>query len=82
MSAMIRLQYGFAALLLAIGGGFACLPDTWIESRFGVSPDGGNDLVEALLAAARITLGLALGVTTFMLGRRSGWRIARSSRPE
>lgn len=40
---MIRLQYGFAALLLAIGGGFACLPDAWIESRFGVSPDGGND---------------------------------------
>jgi hypothetical protein len=68
---MVRLQYSLAALLIALGIGFACLPDAWIETRFGISPDGGNDFVEILLAAAPITLGQAIASAAFMRGRRS-----------
>jgi hypothetical protein len=68
---MVRLQYSIAALLMSLGIGVACLPDAWIEARFGISPDGGNDLVEILLAAVPITLGLAIGLATFMHGRQS-----------
>jgi hypothetical protein len=57
-----HLRLACSLILIAFGVGFACLPDAWIESMLGFSPDGGNDVVEILISALPITLGLAIGV--------------------
>jgi hypothetical protein len=54
----VRLAIGFG--LIAIGIAIACLPDDWIESASGWSPDNGNGLAEAALAGAPIALGCIL----------------------
>jgi hypothetical protein len=58
-------------LRAAIGAGFACLPDKWIEETFGIDPDGGNGWIEVLLAAAPISMGLGLLFEAWMWRRAS-----------
>jgi hypothetical protein len=59
----IRLALAF--FLIAVGVAFICLPDEWIEDWLGFSPDNGNGLAEAAIAAAPLTLGFLLGVDFF-----------------
>ena len=53
-----RVTLGLA--LLAIGFVLACIPDDWIETVSGFSPDNGNGLAEAALAGVPITAGCVL----------------------
>jgi len=53
-----RVALGLA--LIAIGIVLACIPDDWIESVSGWSPDNGNGLAEAALAGVPITVGCIL----------------------
>jgi len=47
---------------IATGIMFGLLPRTWIESRFGVDPDGGSGLFEFLLAALPIAACVGLAI--------------------
>jgi hypothetical protein len=60
MPRLRTLRITLACLLIAIGVGFICLPDEWIENWLGFSPDNGNGLAEAAIAAAPLALGLLL----------------------
>jgi hypothetical protein len=44
-----------ASLLLAVV--FCVLPHTWIESTFGVDPDGGSGVLELMLVCVPIIIG-------------------------
>jgi hypothetical protein len=70
MTSLMRTRAVIAAFFIIIGIGFLCLPDTWIEMRFGVDPDGGNGWIEAVLATAPLALGLGLGLEVFLRYRR------------
>jgi hypothetical protein len=70
MKALMRTQIILGSVLLLVGIGFVCLPDTWIESTFGIDPDGGNGWIEALLAAAPIAAGVLLLLAAFVRRRR------------
>jgi hypothetical protein len=65
----VRLALAF--LLIAIGVGFVCLPDEWIESWLGFSPDNGNGLAEAAIAAAPLALGLLLAADVLVSRART-----------
>jgi uncharacterized protein involved in cysteine biosynthesis len=60
MPRLRTLRITLACLLIAIGVGFICLPDEWIETWLGFSPDNGNGLAEAAIAAVPLALGLLL----------------------
>lgn len=47
-----------AWVLISVGILFWVLPECWIESRFCLSPDGGSGLLEFLLVAIPISVGL------------------------
>jgi len=66
---MSSAKYLLAALLILFGAGFALAPDTWIESQFGFSPDGGDGWLEAVIAAAPICLGAWLALRTYRTAR-------------
>jgi hypothetical protein len=53
-----RISIGFA--LIALGVLLALIPDHWIETVFGISPDNGNGLAEAALAGGPIATGCLL----------------------
>jgi hypothetical protein len=65
----VRLALAF--LLIAIGVGVVCLPDEWIESWLGFSPDRGNGLAEAAIAAAPLALGLLLAADVALARART-----------
>ena len=54
-----------SSFCVAAGIAFALLPRTWIELWFGADPDGGSGLLEFLMAALPIMVGLALAVRFF-----------------
>jgi hypothetical protein len=64
---IVRLTLGFA--LIVIGIVLAAIPDDWIETTTGFSPDNGNGLAEAALAGVPIAIGCILAadalVSTF-----------------
>jgi hypothetical protein len=73
-------------ICVAAGIAFALLPQTWIELWFGADPDGGSGLLEFLIAALPIMVGLALAIRFFkpLRGRTSRARekvTARDSNP-
>lgn len=58
-------RVGAISLLLfltTIGIVFGSMPRNWIELRFGLDPDGGNGLLELLLAAVPICVCVALAI--------------------
>jgi hypothetical protein len=59
-----RVTLGFA--LIAIGIVLACIPDDWIETVSGFSPDNGNGLAEAALAGVPITAGCILAADVLL----------------
>jgi hypothetical protein len=59
-----RVTLGLA--LIAIGIVLACIPDDWIETVSGFSPDNGNGLAEAALAGVPITAGCILGADVLL----------------
>ena len=59
-----RVTLGLA--LLAIGFVLACIPDDWIETVSGFSPDNGNGLAEAALAGVPITPGCILAADVLL----------------
>lgn len=59
-----RVTLGLA--LLAIGFVLACIPDDWIETVSGFSPDNGNGLAEAALAGVPITAGCILAADVLL----------------
>lgn len=78
-----RVTLGLA--LLAIGFVLACIPDDWIETVSGFSPDNGNGLAEAALAGVPITAGCILAADVLLsafrralvspiIGRLTVWR--------
>jgi hypothetical protein len=80
MTPFMRTRALLAAVLTVVGVVFVCLPDTWIEMWFGVDPDGGNGWIEAILAAAPLTLSLGMGFEVFLrLRRRSREEAAKSA---
>jgi hypothetical protein len=54
-----------SSVCVAAGIAFALLPRTWIELRLGADPDGGSGLIEFLLAALPLMVGLALAIRFF-----------------
>lgn len=63
-----RIRIGFA--LVAIGVLLAVIPDDWIETVFGLSPDSGNGLAEAALAGVPIATGCLLARDALVRGFR------------
>ena len=59
-----RVTLGLA--LLAIGIVLACIPDDWIETVSGFSPDNGSGLAEAALAGVPITAGCILAADVLL----------------
>lgn len=57
-------------LLIAIGLSLALLPPEWIEEAVGFEPDGGNGLIELLLAAVPLVAGGLLVIKAIAIGRR------------
>jgi hypothetical protein len=78
MMPLLRIRFILAAILVVIGIGFACLPDTWIETWFGFDPDGGNGWIEVLLSAAPLAIGVGLGLEAFFHGDRGALPILLS----
>jgi len=64
----VRLALGFA--LIAIGIVLAAIPDDWIETTTGFSPDNGNGLVEAALAGVPIAAGCILAADALFFAFR------------
>ena len=55
-----RLRVALGLVLLAVGVALAVIPDDWIETASGWSPDGGDGLAEAAIAGVPIALGCLL----------------------
>jgi hypothetical protein len=53
-----RMRIGL--VLIALGVLLSVIPDDWIETVFGLSPDNGNGLAEAALAGVPIATGCLL----------------------
>jgi hypothetical protein len=70
---IFRLSLGFA--LIAIGIVLAVIPDDWIETSTGWSPDNGNGMAEAALAGVPIAAGCILAADALV----SAFRRALSS---
>ena len=68
-----RIRIGLA--LIALGVLLAVIPDDWIETVFGLSPDNGNGLAEAALAGVPIATGCLLAFDALVRGFR---RVLRS----
>jgi hypothetical protein len=56
----------FALCVTAIiAAAYGLLPKNWIELQLGVDPDGGSGLLELLLVAVPVAMGLRVAVSTF-----------------
>jgi hypothetical protein len=62
-----------ALAFILIGLVFALMPDRWIETAFGVSPDNGDDSLEMLISAIPILLGI-LGLADIVMRNRAAIR--------
>jgi hypothetical protein len=56
-----------------VGSVFALMPDRWIETAFGFSPDNGDDSLEMLISAVPILLGI-LGLADIVVRNRGAIR--------
>jgi hypothetical protein len=65
---IVRLTLGFA--LIAVGLVLAAIPDDWIETSTGWSPDNGNGLMEAALAGVPIAAGCILAADALVAAFR------------
>ena len=54
----LRIRIGLA--LIVLGLLLSVIPDDWIETVFGLSPDNGDGLAEAALAGVPIAIGCLL----------------------
>ena len=61
-----RMTLGIAMVM--VGLGLAILPKAWVEERFGFEPDGGNGVLELLLTAIPIMIGVVL-LAAALVGR-------------
>jgi hypothetical protein len=79
MTPGMRTRLVLAACLIAVGIGFASLPDTWIEKWFGFELDGGNGWIEDILTAATSALGVGLVLQVFLRDRlERDWSVGSS----
>jgi hypothetical protein len=62
-----------ALAFIFIGLVFAIMPDRWIETAFGFSPDNGDDSLEMLISAVPILLGI-LGLADIVMRNRAAIR--------
>ena len=62
-----------ALVFIFIGLVFAVMPDRWIETVFGFSPDNGDDSLEMLISAVPILLGV-LGLADIVIRNRAAIR--------
>jgi hypothetical protein len=62
------IRIGFA--LIALGVLLAVIPNDWIETAFGISPDNGNGFAEAALAGGPIATGCLLASDAIVRGFR------------
>jgi len=62
MAAWQRVCTVSSPLLTAVGILFGSLPRNCIELQLGIDPDGGSGLVEFLLTAVLISIGVAFGI--------------------
>ncbi|MGB7974436.1 MAG: hypothetical protein WCF81_08820 [Roseiarcus sp.] len=69
MSGRTRVALAF----IFIGLVFALMPDRWIETAFGFSPDNGDDSLEMLISAIPILLGI-LGMADIVMRNRAAIR--------
>jgi hypothetical protein len=63
-----RIRIGLA--LIALGVLLSVIPDNWIETVFGLSPDNGDGLAEAALAGVPIATGCLLAWDALARGVR------------
>lgn len=78
MTKLDRPRAALAAAFTICGLLMALLPKTWLEQRLGVEPDAGSGLVELLLVAGPLALGLGLALS---MAPRLGRRPATRTRP-
>jgi hypothetical protein len=62
-----------ALAFIFIGFVFALMPDRWIETAFGFSPDNGDDSLEMLISGIPILLG-TLGMADIVMRNRAAIR--------
>jgi hypothetical protein len=62
-----------ALAFIFVGSVFALMPDRWIETAFGFSPDNGDDSLEMLISAVPILLGI-LGLADIVVRNRGAIR--------
>lgn len=62
-----------ALAFIFIGFVFALMPDRWIETAFGFSPDNGDDSLEILISGIPILLG-TLGMADIVMRNRAAIR--------
>jgi hypothetical protein len=67
----IPMNLATAAVMAAIGVLLALVPDDWIETVFGFSPDNGNGWAEAALAGVPIATGCLLASDALVAGFRA-----------
>ena len=60
----LRIRIGLA--LIVLGLLLSVIPDDWIETVFGLSPDNGDGLAEAALAGVPIAIGCLLAWDAFL----------------
>jgi hypothetical protein len=63
-----RIRIGLA--LIALGVLLSVIPDNWVETVFGLSPDNGDGLAEAALAGIPIATGCLLAWDSLLRGFR------------
>lgn len=61
-----------AFVFVALGIVFGVLPRNWVELWLGFEPDGGEGLIELLLVAILMALGLGLTIRVLRQRRYSG----------
>jgi hypothetical protein len=66
-----RIQTISALISVTLGIVFGFLPRNWVELRLGFEPDGGDGLIEFLLVAILIAIGLALTIRVLRQCRHS-----------
>lgn len=67
-----RTAITIGVLLVIAGLAFAALPKSWIEDTLGFEPDGGNGMLELIIAVGPIVIGVALVTMAVLRRSRSG----------
>ena len=77
MKRQAGFQIGLIAMALVAGVLFGFQRVNWIETQFGIDPDGGNGFLELLWVIVPIVAGLAFAIPGYLgLARQAAHMMA------